>query len=50
LLTVPPKDYVITVTTVLLAISGDGRLPLSSEGEVLSCNRAAASLFGLGLT
>ena len=39
-----------TVTNALLEMSGDGLMALTASGEVLSCNGAAAALFGFGRT
>jgi signal transduction histidine kinase len=39
-----------TVTNALLEMSGDGLMALTASGEVLSCNGAAAALFGFGGT
>jgi protein-histidine pros-kinase len=41
-----PDGCVPGMTNALLELSGDGLIALSTDGDVLSCNRAAAMLFG----
>ena len=44
------EEDLSTVTNALLEMSGDGLMALAPDGEVLSCNAAAAALFGFETT